>query len=362
MLTTLGVGSASATTSLALYLSILQNTISNLSSILFAHRFATSIAKEVKFYRFFADIVNDIAFVLDVLSPSLPVWARVPALCAASACRSVCGVAGGASKAVLSAHFAVRGNIGEVNAKDGSQETVVGLVGMWVGGLVVGRVEGVGATWCWLGVLLGGHLWANWCAVRSVRLRTLDGGRAGMVVERSLEGTDVGVEAVGKEEALFARRHFVRARGVVIGSWCVCGVKELLEGVGWQAQAGGRAYSGDVSLLRSLVEVFENQDYLLWWDRSRCRCLIALKAADGGDAVCETQLKALCHAWLIAIFEVDGEVRSKAPTDLDIIRRTLTRNDLDWPGHLATIRQGGWDLNVSALDAESGSRIQVQIE
>ncbi|KPI44684.1 RUS1 family protein C16orf58 [Cyphellophora attinorum] len=68
VLTTLGVGSADATTALAINLSIFQTTISNISSILFAHRFATAIAQDVKFYRFFADIVNDTAFVLDVLS------------------------------------------------------------------------------------------------------------------------------------------------------------------------------------------------------------------------------------------------------------------------------------------------------
>ena len=100
----------------------------------------------------------------------------------------MCGVCGGSSKAILSAHFARAGNIGELNAKDGSQETVVSLVGMWIGGLVVSRVDDGWGTWVWMLGLLGVHLWANWMAVRSVRLKTLNRGRAGMLFGRLLGG------------------------------------------------------------------------------------------------------------------------------------------------------------------------------
>jgi len=71
--------------------------------------------------------------------------------------RSLCGVAAGSmspcflinrdlntkywnftgAKASLSAHFATKGNLGELNAKDSSQETVISLLGMLVGTLVV---------------------------------------------------------------------------------------------------------------------------------------------------------------------------------------------------------------------------------
>lgn len=71
--------------------------------------------------------------------------------------RSLCGVAAGSmspcflinrdlntkywnftgAKASLSAHFATQGNLGELNAKDSSQETVISLLGMLVGTLVV---------------------------------------------------------------------------------------------------------------------------------------------------------------------------------------------------------------------------------
>lgn len=67
-----------------------------------------------------ADIFNDSAMVLDCLSPLLLPGApmlRVGLLCVSGVFRALCGVAGGASKASLSVHFAKSGNVGELNAK-----------------------------------------------------------------------------------------------------------------------------------------------------------------------------------------------------------------------------------------------------
>ena len=83
-------------------------------------------------YRLSVDIFNDIAFVLDCLSPVLPSHIRLASICLAGVMRVICGVCGGASKAALSMHFAKVGNVGELNAKDASQETVIGLLGMLV--------------------------------------------------------------------------------------------------------------------------------------------------------------------------------------------------------------------------------------
>jgi hypothetical protein len=48
--------------------------------------------------------------------------------------KALCGVAAGSAKASLSAHFAKNNNLGELNAKDSSQETVISLAGMLVSG------------------------------------------------------------------------------------------------------------------------------------------------------------------------------------------------------------------------------------
>ena len=104
---------------------------------------------EAKTYRFLADILNDIAIILDTLSPLLasiplimslsqviPVPFRVYTLCLSSSLRALCGISAGGSKTAIALHFATplkgTGNIGDLNAKDSSKETVLGLMGMLV--------------------------------------------------------------------------------------------------------------------------------------------------------------------------------------------------------------------------------------
>lgn len=112
-----GVGNATATPTNALLLHILQDTVSRTATILFAHRIGTAIEPECKRYRFAADIFNDVGMVLNCLSPVVAAGGvRVGVLCAAGVLQAICGVAGGSSKASLSAHFAKNGNLGEVNA------------------------------------------------------------------------------------------------------------------------------------------------------------------------------------------------------------------------------------------------------
>lgn len=199
----IGVGSAGSSATGAVLLSVLQDATGRVSTILFAHRFGQAIEPECKFYRFAADLFNDTALLLDVLTPTLPTYPKIVALCAAGILRSLCGVSAGAAKASLSAHFAKNGNIAELNAKDSSQETVITLMGMLAGSLFVRVVEGRQAVWCWMFILVGTHLWTNYQAVRSVQMRTLNRQRAGIVVnEYRQTGTILRPDQVARSELI----------------------------------------------------------------------------------------------------------------------------------------------------------------
>ena len=143
----MGVGDASASPTAALLLSVLQESMGRIATILFAHKLGTSLEPECKMYRLAADVFNDAAMILDCFSPAMPRMPRVIMLSFSSVLRALCGVAAGSSKASLSAHFARWGNLGELNAvsylddvlfptddkqKDSSQETVISLLGMLV--------------------------------------------------------------------------------------------------------------------------------------------------------------------------------------------------------------------------------------
>lgn len=167
----------------AVLLTVLQESTGRLATILFADRLGQAIEPECKFYRFLADILNDTALLVDVLTPALPARAKIVALCGSGILRALCGVSAGAAKASLSAHFAKSGNLAELNAKDGSQETVISLMGMLVGSLFVRGVEGRTAVWAWMFALIALHLWTNYQAVRSVRMRSLNRQRAAILLD-----------------------------------------------------------------------------------------------------------------------------------------------------------------------------------
>eukprot|EP00966_Prymnesium_polylepis_P319134 7371173-Prymnesium_polylepis.1 len=65
------------------------------------------------------------------LAPGTAGFTLVAAL--GAACKSICGMVAGACRASVTAHFALRGNLADVSAKEGAQETAVTLMGLLVG-------------------------------------------------------------------------------------------------------------------------------------------------------------------------------------------------------------------------------------
>lgn len=95
---------------------VIRESMGRFATIAFAHMFGTSIEAECKAYRMAADVLCDVAMILDCLSPFLQRNTRFLVLCFSSVLYSASGVAGNASKSSLSGHFAKWNNLGELNA------------------------------------------------------------------------------------------------------------------------------------------------------------------------------------------------------------------------------------------------------
>ncbi|KAL5606879.1 hypothetical protein BROUX41_003256 [Berkeleyomyces rouxiae] len=199
----LGVGNAETSATYALILTIFRDVVSRLATIAFAHRAGLAIEPECKRYRFLADLFNDTAFFLDLFSPALPSPIMIFVLCISSALRAMCGVAAGSSKAALSSHFAKQDNMAELNAKEASQETAVGLIGLLVGTLIV-QIFQDRQTVFWLMIFLVlAHLYMNYCAVRSVNLTVLNRQRLTILYRSFLRsGRIMTPIAVGEQESI----------------------------------------------------------------------------------------------------------------------------------------------------------------
>ncbi|KAE9384108.1 DUF647-domain-containing protein, partial [Gymnopus androsaceus JB14] len=197
-----GVGDATATATNALLLTVLQDIFGQLTTIVGAFFFGSSLFPEAKTYRFLTDLLNDAAIIIDTLSPllaslydayapqiatSLPflpptVPLRVYTLCLSASLRSLCGIAAGGSKNAIKMHFATpsegTGDVGDLDAKDSSKETVLALLGMLIGTLTVPYLTTPSLTYAVLFVMVFLHLLINYLAVRGVIFRTLNRQRA----------------------------------------------------------------------------------------------------------------------------------------------------------------------------------------
>lgn len=353
----LGVGDENASATAAMLLSIAQESLGRFATIFFAHWASTRIASDCKSYRLLADIVNDFAFVMDCLSPSLPKSIRIPFLCAASMCRAVCGVAGGSSKAILSAHFARNNNIGELNAKDSSQETVISLVGMWVGGLVVSRVHGVFATWIWLLSLLALHLTMNYLAVSSVCMLMLNRQRANIVFS-SLDSTGEtpGPQEAARQERIFEREGVLTWQGSKIGYGGFVDMRELLLSLGGRLESTSGSIVDIPTSISSVLDVYHHESYILWFAPRSQRALIVLKAG----ATPQTELYAWWHALRVAHAFHSSKYSQDGGTAeiLKALHETL-RSDHSQKDFIATLGAAGWDSNASLLQTSSGTRLHL---
>jgi hypothetical protein len=148
---------------------------------------------------------------MELYSPYLGPYGKILALTTGEALRALCGVAAGASKAALSVHFAKHDNLAELNAKEASQETAVGLVGLAVGTLIVKYVEDHHTVVFLMTILVFAHLWMNYLGVRSVCMDNLNRQRATILFEEFLKtGKVLSPEEVSKRENILFWRPIVR--------------------------------------------------------------------------------------------------------------------------------------------------------
>lgn len=220
-----GVGRADATALSATLNFLIRDGCGMVASLLFTSVAARSFRRNVKRWKYFADVMVDIGITLEVLAPSVlahPVtegW-FLPLLCLGNVCKALCGVAAGACGGALQMHWAVKlmgteEGISEVAAKGGAQRTVIGGAGLVLSALVAkwlgSDVRTATVLYC---ALTSIHLFSNYKSLKLVALDWLNGWRLHLVSEEfldSVHGTVAEVsihisnpvEASNKEPLLF---------------------------------------------------------------------------------------------------------------------------------------------------------------
>ncbi|XP_060679021.1 RUS1 family protein C16orf58 homolog, partial [Hemiscyllium ocellatum] len=150
---------------------------------------------DAKKWRLFADVLNDVAIFLEILAPGFPsLFTTI--VCVSGLFKSIVGVSGGATRAALTVHQARRDNMADVSAKDGSQETLVNLTGLACSLILTPLIsENIVLTYVLYALFTALHLYANYRAVRSVVMCTLNQARLRLLVGDFLRAGKVSTPA-----------------------------------------------------------------------------------------------------------------------------------------------------------------------
>ncbi|XP_060758165.1 RUS1 family protein C16orf58 homolog isoform X2 [Neoarius graeffei] len=199
-----GVGNQEATVAAATVTWLLRDGTGMLGRILFAWFKGSKLDSEAKKWRLFADVLNDVAMLMEIAAPHFPPFFTL-IVCIAGVFKSIVGVAGGATRAALTVHQARRNNMADISAKDGSQETLVNLAGLLVSLVLIPLVtENPVLTFILFFLFTALHLFANYKAVRSVVMETLNEARLAIVLRRYLlDGQILSPAEANRREPVF---------------------------------------------------------------------------------------------------------------------------------------------------------------
>ncbi|KAJ3808621.1 vitamin B6 photo-protection and homoeostasis-domain-containing protein [Lentinula aff. lateritia] len=348
-----GVGNASASSTNALLLTVLQDISNRLTTIIAAFFFGSSLFPEAKTYRFLADLLNDAAIVIDTLSPLLAslydahvptfvavipflpptVPLRVYTLCFSASMRALCGIAAGGSKTAITMHFATplegTGDVGDLNAKDSSKETVLALLGMLIGTLTVPYLTTPWSTYTVLFIMVFLHLLINYIGVRGVIFRSLNRQRAclaWMAFKSKSDFTNTPTHLASLEHILVHSNTILSlSSGTVIGH---CDIGSSLT---------------TCSLDPDIVEIFRHKRYILCLDKKSSLHLgtkpffhILLKHG--------FNLADQLHAWILAceIARLFSSTKTGKIGMKTLIQEALTTFDEHYSSFLEDLQKHGW--------------------
>jgi hypothetical protein len=196
VLQSVGVGDEQATPLAAALQWVLRDGSGMIGGLTFAYVVGPKFDVNVKRWRLFADVINDVGLTLDMVAPYFPKSLVTEVLCVSSICKTMCGVAAGATRSSLMTHFAKRDNMADCAAKEGSQETAVKLFGLIFGMYFANAVNSSKhSIWVAFIVLTLVHVYANFHAVSCLCIPTLNRQRAHILIERYLQGSNKDAKA-----------------------------------------------------------------------------------------------------------------------------------------------------------------------
>ncbi|VEN50371.1 unnamed protein product [Callosobruchus maculatus] len=288
-----GVGDAKANALSAAITWILKDGTGMVGRIIFAWWKGNNLDSDCKKWRLFADILNDLAMIFELFVPWFQGYS-MQILCTTSAMKSIVGVAGGATRASITHHQAVRDNMAEISAKDGSQETVVNLVASALSIYLLQMFSGNVAEWSFIAALIILHLTFNYLAVKSLIFDTFNDQRMALVLKTYFNvGTVLNPVKVNKNETV------ILGFGLKVKKFC--GFKII---VGESIRNVLKKYTW--ADFTQILSVYKDRNYFLLVDLEKRKLYVSMLRGETVEEMVAAYFHATCLAVATSIYNGIG--------------------------------------------------------
>ncbi|UJR30983.1 hypothetical protein I4U23_018494 [Adineta vaga] len=202
----MGVGQNASNYLAASIVWLLKDGAGMIGRIIFAWGFAASFDANCKRWHFLGDILNDVACILDLITPYFQ-SALLIISSLSNICRAITGVIHGSTRTVIFQHQARNNNVADITAKCSSLETMVSLLALFVNVVLLSMLP---STFIWpiFLTLTGGHLWANYKAKRCILFNIFNHQRFHLVCSeyfRTNGKHTLSIEQVNNQEPILFR-------------------------------------------------------------------------------------------------------------------------------------------------------------
>jgi hypothetical protein len=196
-----GVGRTGATALSATLNFIVRDGCGMIPSLLFTASLSSRFKGDIKRWRLFADIINDVGITLEVAATLVPRQFFLLMICLGNMCKAMCGVAAYSSNGAINMHWAKGSDISDLQAKLNAQYTVSSVTGLFLAAFFAKSVSNLSQMTLWLlySSLTIMHVYANMRCMRLIEFDYFNTERLNIAISQFLNHMDKNVISVDHE-------------------------------------------------------------------------------------------------------------------------------------------------------------------
>ncbi|XP_059663099.1 protein root UVB sensitive 1, chloroplastic [Cornus florida] len=292
---------------------VLKDGIGYLSKIMLS-KFGRHFDVNPKGWRLFADLLENAAYGLEIITPAFP-HLFVPIGAAAGAGRSAAALIQAATRSCFYAGFAAQRNFAEVIAKGEAQGMVSKSIGIMLGIAVANCIRSsTPLALATFGAVTWIHMFCNLKSYQSIQLRTLNPYRASLVFsEYLLCGLVPSVKEVNNEEPLFPAVPLLnmkpeyKAQSAILSSEA----KDAAANIEHRLRLGSKLSEviKNKEDALALFDLYKNEGYILTEHEGRF-CVILKESSSPQD-----MLKSLFHVNYLYWLEKNAGIKTSSAFD-----------------------------------------------